>query len=110
MAQFAVFIYAPAPADWESAPAEELEAHDRFAKQTEELGGQYVHAFALHPATTAKSVRRDAVVTDGPFVDSEQVVGGFGVLEARDMDHALEILKHSPATWRGGVEVRPLLG
>src|ERR1700754_1576620 len=110
MAQFAVMIYAPAPADLAATPPDELEAHDRFSKQTEELGGTNVHAFGLQPTTTAKSVRRDGVVTDGPFVETDQAVNAFGILEARDMDHALEILKHSPATGRGGVEVRPLFG
>ena len=50
------------------------------------------------------------MVTDGPFVEAKEVLGGFTVIEAPDLDHALGIAKLSPATWRGGVEVRPLLG
>ena len=50
------------------------------------------------------------MVTDGPFVESKEVLGGVTVIDARDLDRALEIARLSPATWRGGVEVRPILG
>jgi hypothetical protein len=108
-AQYAILLYAPAPADWAETPPEELEAHDRYVAQIEELGGTIVSGQALEPSSTATSIRGD-VVTDGPFVESKEVLGGFTLIEARDLDHALEIAKLSPATWRGGVEVRPVLG
>ena len=47
-------------------------------------------------------------VTDGPFVETKEALGGFYVVEARDLDHALEIAKLCPARF-GGVEVRPLM-
>ena len=109
MPQYAILLYAPTPADWMEMPSEELEAHDRYAAQIEELGGTIVSGQALQPSTTATSIRGD-VVPDGPFVESKKVLGGFTVIEARDLDHALEIARFSPATRRGGVEVRPLLG
>jgi hypothetical protein len=109
MPQYAILLYAPTPADWMEMPPEELEAHDRYAAQIEELGGTIVSGHALQPSSTATSVRGD-VVTDGPFVESKEVLGGVTVIEARDLDHALEIARLSPATRRGGVEVRPLLG
>ena len=109
MPQYAILVYAPTPADWMAAPPEELEAHERYAAQIEELGGKTLSAQALQPSSTATSIRGD-VVTDGPFVESKEVLGGFSVIEARDLDHALEIAKLSAATWRGGVEVRPILG
>lgn len=68
-----------------------------------------ITGFGLHPSTTATSVRGDTV-TDGPFIEAKEVIAGFFILEARDLDHALEIAKRNPATWRGGVEIRPLLG
>ncbi|MFC4586707.1 YciI family protein [Sphaerisporangium corydalis] len=109
MAQFAILLYAPAPADWSEAPEAELEAHGVFAGQIEELGGSIAGGYALHPSSEAKSIRSDGVV-DGPFIDSKEVLGGITVIEARDLDHAVEIAKQSPGTWRGGVEVRALLG
>ena len=105
MPQYAILLYVPAPADWSETPPEELEAHDRYAAQIEELGGRIVSGQALEPS----SIRGD-MVTDGPFLESKEVLGGFTVIEARDLDHALEIAKLSPAARRGGVEVRPLLG
>jgi hypothetical protein len=107
MPQYAILLYAPA--DWAETPPEELEAHDRYVAQIEELGGTIVSGQALEPSSTATSLRGD-VVTDGPFVESKEVLGGFTLIEARDLDHALEIAKLSPATWRCGVEVRPVLG
>jgi hypothetical protein len=109
MTKYAILIYAPAPADVADMPPEELQAHTRHAAEVEELGGHIESGYALKASTTATSVRGD-VVTDGPFIESKEVVAGFFVLEARDLDHALEIAKRNPATWRGGVEVRPIMG
>lgn len=109
MAQYAILIYAPTPGDWSEAPVEELEAHGRFAGRIEELGGKIVAAQALQASTTATTIRGD-VVTDGPFTETKEVLGGITVIEARDLDHALAIARECPATWRGSVEVRPLLG
>jgi hypothetical protein len=109
MAQYAVLLYAPTPGDVQDMPPEELEAHGTFATKIEELGASLVDGFALESSTTATSVRGD-VVTDGPFIESKEVLAGFFILEARDLDHALAVAKLNPATWRGGVEVRPLLG
>ncbi|WP_424530120.1 YciI family protein [Sphaerisporangium viridialbum] len=109
MAQFALLLYAPAPADWSEAPPEELEAHGAYADKIGELGGSIVSGCALHSSTGAKAVRADGV-TDGPFVDSKEVLGGVTIIEARDIDHAVEIAQQSPGTWRGGIEVRQLLG
>ena len=110
MLQYAILLYAPAPADWMEAPPEELEAHDRYAAQVEELGGRIVGAQALEPSTTATSIRGD-VVTDGPFVDVKEVVAGFTIIEAPDLDAALRIAGRNPAVRQGGgVEVRPVAG
>lgn len=59
MPQYAVLLYAPTPADWMEAPPEELEAHDRYAAQIEQLGGRIVSAQALEPSSTATSIRGD---------------------------------------------------
>ncbi len=109
MTQYAVLLYTPAPADVADMPAEELDAHGRHAAEVEELGGHIVNGYALHSSATATSVRGDTV-TDGPFIEAKEVIAGFYILEARDLDHALEISRRNPATWRGGVEIRPLLG
>jgi len=109
MPQYLIMVNAPAPADWMEAPPDELAAHERYGSQIEELGATTVYAAALQPATTATTIRGD-VVTEGPFADSAEVIGGLSVIEARDLEHAVEIAKLCPATIRGSVEVRPLLG
>ncbi|MER7764551.1 YciI family protein [Streptomyces sp. NPDC097619] len=107
MAQFAVFIYeAEIPGGWENAPAELLAGHEALPGRIEELGASLVSGLALQPSTAAKSVR-DGVISDGPFAQGKQSIGGTFVVEAKDLDHALEIAKIVPVL-DGGVEVRPL--
>ena len=72
------------------------------------LGGGH-----LQPAETATTVRYDpgkALITDGPFADTKEVLGGYYVLDAADLDEALEFVQRIPAVRLGGaVEVRPLV-
>ena len=83
-----------------------MEAHIRFAEQVPEKGGKIVEGRALQPTSTATTIRGD-VVTDGPFVETKEAIGGYYLIEARDLDHALEIGKLCPARF-GCVEVRPI--
>ena len=65
-------------------------------------------AYALTPRDMATSIRGDTI-TDGPFVDSKEVVAGFYVIEAPDLDAALAIARTNPVVRDGGgVEVRPV--
>jgi hypothetical protein len=86
---------------------EVMEAHNRFAEQVEERGGKILSGRALQPTSTATSIRND-VVTDGPFAETKEALGGYYLIEARDLDHALDIAKLCPARF-GGVEVRPIM-
>lgn len=88
---------------WQQA----MEAHGRFAEQVAEHGGKMLGGNALEASSTATSVRGD-VVTDGPFVETKEVLGGYYLIEAADLDQALEIAKLCPAPF-GGVEVRPIM-
>lgn len=67
----------------------------------------------LHPAemtTTIRAQNGETLVTDGPFADTKEVFGGFFVLEAPDLDAALEVAGRIPAVRMGGaVEVRPVV-
>ncbi len=75
--------------------------------------GHYVMASPLHSVSTATSVRiRDGkrIVTDGPFAETREQLGGFYVIEAKDRDEALAIAARHPGLRFGGVEVRPLIG
>jgi hypothetical protein len=84
-----------------------MEAHTRFAQQVEQKGGKIVSGNALQPTATATTIRGD-VVTDGPFAETKEALGGYYLIEARDLDHALDIAKLCPARF-GGVEVRPIM-
>ena len=67
----------------------------------------------LHPTSTATTVRvqdGDRLITDGPFADTKEFLGGFYLLEADDLDSALELAARIPAARLGGaIEVRPVV-
>ncbi|HMJ36709.1 MAG TPA: YciI family protein [Baekduia sp.] len=106
MPQYAVLIFERvAPED---LPPEVMEAHGRLPERIAALGGREVAGMALQPSETATSIR-GGVVTDGPFIETKEVLAGVFVIEARDLDHALALAKLTPIA-DGGVEVRPLLG
>jgi hypothetical protein len=111
MPQYAVLLFSEAPADAADLTEEEKAAHERHIDDVARLGGRMVAAFALEPSTTATGIRGDAL-TDGPFLDAKEVVAGFYVLDAPDLDTALAIARLNPATRTasGGVEVRPVAG
>jgi hypothetical protein len=74
--------------------------------------GQYRGAAPLHPVATATSVRvREGkrLVTDGPFAETHEQLGGFFMIEAKDLDEAIGIAARIPGARKGTVEVRPVL-
>ena len=115
MPQYTILIYED-EANWVNATPEQfgavMAAHDAFTAQIAEQGGSIVAGAGLQPTTTATTLRTNGagspVVTDGPFVETKEALGGFYVVEARDLDHALTIARLCPAG-TGGVEVRPTI-
>jgi hypothetical protein len=84
-------------------------AVDRFNQEVR-AEGAWVFAGGLHPVHTATVVDArgaDVVTTDGPFAESKEHLGGFWVVEAEDLDAALELARRGSAACRGPVEVRP---
>lgn len=84
------------------------------AQLTQELNanGQYLGAGPLHSVATATSVRvRDnrRVVTDGPFAETREQLGGYYVIEAKDLDEAIGIAERIPPARYGTIEIRPLM-
>ena len=77
-----------------------VDAHSTFVKQVFELGGSLAGGEALAPPTTATTIKGGGTVTDGPFVETKESLGGYYVVEARDLDHAVEIAKLCPAPSR----------
>jgi hypothetical protein len=81
-------------------------AHDLKSK------GQYLAANPLHPAATATSVRvREGkrLVTDGPFAETHEQLGGYFLVDAKNLDEAIAIAGRIPGARKGTVEVRPVL-
>jgi hypothetical protein len=73
---------------------------------------QFLATAPLHPTSTATSVRtRDGkpLVTDGPFAETREQLGGFFMVEAKDLDEAISIASRIPAGKWGTVEIRPVI-
>ena len=112
--KYALLIYtneAEHPADDSPEAMEVFQGYMSFTQDiTNEgvnLGGE-----ALTPAATATSVRvRDGEVqlTDGPFAETKEQLGGFYLVEATDLDHATEIASRIPGAQFGTIEVRPVV-
>ena len=74
--------------------------------------GQYVSANPLQPVATATSVRvrnGERMVTDGPFAETREQLGGYFLVEAKDLNEAIAIAGRIPGARKGTVEVRPVL-
>jgi len=107
MAQYAVLIYADDSAHAPDATAADTASCDEHADELAAADAMRF-AFALTPREMATSLRSDSV-TDGPFIDSKEIVAGFYILEAPDLDTALAIAGTNPVIRAGGgVEVRPV--
>jgi hypothetical protein len=93
------------------------ERQDCYAESTQlthELnsGGQYVGAAPLQPVANATSVRvrnGKRLVTDGPFAETREQLGGYFLVEAANLDEAIAIAGRIPGARKGRVEVRPVM-
>ena len=93
-------------AEWRALRAETLNYVDALRKS-----GRLIATQALQSATTAAMVRvrgGGAIVTDGPFTETKEQIGGFFLIEARDFDEALQIAAEWPSARIGSIEVRPI--
>jgi hypothetical protein len=74
--------------------------------------GQYVFASPLQPVATAATVRvrgDQRTITDGPFAETREQLGGFFLIEAKDLDEAIAVAARLPAAHKGTVEIRPVV-
>jgi hypothetical protein len=109
--KYAALIYA-SENGWDQLSEDEQRAdHAEYmaiAQLPDVIGGEQ-----LQPAATATTIRvqaGQALTTDGPFAETKEVLGGFYLVDAPDLDAALEIAARIPAARRGGaVEVRPIV-
>ncbi len=74
--------------------------------------GRYLAAAPLHPVSTATSVRvREGkrLVTDGPFAETREQLGGYFIIDVKDLDEAIEVSGRLPGARLGTVEIRPIM-
>jgi hypothetical protein len=93
---------------------ERTQVFGEYGSFTESIreSGSYVAGDALQPTSTATTVRiRDGktLVTDGPFAETKEQLGGYYLVDANDMDEALKIAERIPSARYGSIEVRPVV-
>jgi hypothetical protein len=99
-------LNALSPSEWSALRAETLAYVDSLR-----ASGHLIVTFALQSTRMATTVRMRAgarLVTDGPFAEAKEVIGGFFLIEARDRDEALELASRWPSARLGAIEVRPI--
>ncbi|MCW5891127.1 MAG: YciI family protein [bacterium] len=92
--------------EWDALRRETIAYVDRLR-----AGGHLLTTYALQRAGTAATVRRrdgKRLVTDGPFAEAKEIVGGFFLIEARDREEALALAADWPSARFGAIEVRPV--
>jgi hypothetical protein len=94
--------------------AERQQCYEDSARLTRDLHakGQYVAAAPLHPVSTATSVRvREGkpLVTDGPFAETHEQLGGYYIIDVKDLDEAIAVATRIPPAKKGTIEIRPIL-
>jgi hypothetical protein len=100
---------------WDELSEEERGAVTQaYGQVTEEMNekGVFVAGEGLYPTATATTVRvRDdeRSVTDGPFAETKEQLGGFYVLDVKDLDEAIEWAAKIPGAQRGAIEIRPVM-
>jgi hypothetical protein len=113
MTQYMLSVHHDGTEDFESMSQEEMQrifaAVDEFNAEIREAG-HWVFAGGLRPiedSTTVDGRGDQPVVTDGPFAESKEFLGGFWIIEAADLDEALAIATRGSKACGGKVEVRP---
>src|SRR5262245_46006522 len=100
---------------WADMPQSEKDAYMvEYGKFTQDIkaSGHFRAGDALHPTSTATTVRvrgGKLQTTDGPFAETKEQLGGFYLIEAKDLDEATKIAARIPSSRLGSIEVRPVV-
>jgi hypothetical protein len=108
--QYMLLLYIPTEEESGDALKKILDEHKQFTRRIT-TSGQYLDSNALEPAATATTVRlRDAktLVTDGPFAETREQLGGYYLVEAENLDAAIGLAARIPVARNGSVEIRPV--
>ena len=109
--KYMLMLYASEQGGAELPPEMMAQAMAQMAAYQEALekAGAFVGAAALMPTSEARTITRydgELKVEDGPYAESREQFGGYFIIEARDMDHAIELAAQCPAATWGPIEVR----
>jgi hypothetical protein len=113
MAQYMFLLFDPE--DWyDQVTTEEwqrqMKLHNAFTEAVEAAGASILGGAALLPSSTASTVKQvdgsGPLVTDGPFIETKEALGGFYLIDCKDREQALELAKICPS---GNIEVRPVM-
>ena|ERR671930_1976368 len=112
--RYAFLLYydeAASPAPGSPELQERVAAYGAFTEEVQNSGA-WQAGEALQPTATATVVRAGSdgspVTTDGPFAETKEQLGGFYILDCKDLDEAVELAAKIPAAQHGSVEVRPI--
>jgi hypothetical protein len=96
--------------DWESLSDDQRQAvyqrYMEFGENDEVIGGAELQSTST--ATTVRVRNGDRLVTDGPYAEVKEVLGGFYIIECDSIDEACQLAANIPAAERGAIEVRPV--
>jgi hypothetical protein len=115
MALYAALLYYPSDKYWTEPEEREFSAGYGEFHEAAGAAGVVRGGEALHPAEMATTITvqggkgGELLVSDGPYADAKEVLGGFYVLEAGDLDEAVKWAAQIPAAWRAKVELRPVV-
>jgi hypothetical protein len=112
--QYTLLIYSNELPENETDPAERAQMFEEYGRFTQELeqSGALVLGRPLEPSTTATTVQVRAgerLVTDGPYAETKEQLGGFYIVETETLDDALDWAAKIPGARNGTIEVRPVL-
>jgi hypothetical protein len=106
-----IYTEEPTEAPPEDLMATEMEAYNAFTQEIRDRGVDR-GGEALHPTSSATTVRvkdGQTVTTDGPFAETKEALGGFYLVDVKDLDEAIELAAGIPASRTGSIEVRPIM-
>ena len=112
--KYLLLIYEDEQAFAGISEAEQGQIFDEYMTYSKDIKkkGHYISGEALQPVATATTVRvrnGKPITTDGPFAETREQLGGFYMVEARDLDEAIGLAARIPSSRTGSIEVRPIM-
>jgi hypothetical protein len=114
MTQYVALLYYDRNQYWDAPPEAEFAAeYTEFARRAMDAGvmrgGEALYPVAMSTTITVSGGKGgDVLLTDGPYAEAKEVLGGFFLLDVADLDEAIAWAAQNPGAWRGKIELRPI--